>query len=151
MSPMTSPQARWMVAILFAVALPFCCCNGRFISRVVGAVVVAPDVAHAHDHAKDSHRPGHSYPADGHCSSSPSDESAPCDDDGPCDCDQHKQIKSLPESPTTVDLFSAVFAILPSIDSAASAPEPMVIARLSAAAVAKPPASLLRLHCALTI
>jgi hypothetical protein len=141
-----------MVTTLMAVALPFCCCNGRFVSQAFGAMAAATHaVAHAQDHADSAHHAEHSKPVRGCCPSSPSENSTPCDDDGPCDCDQHKQIKKLPEIPTTLDLSATAVVLLPSIGFTPLAPEPPVIARLGAEAIPRPRTSLLRLHCALIV
>lgn len=152
MTRLNTPHVRWMVATLMAVALPFCCCNGRLVTQAIGALAAIPTVALAphHDETGSLHH-GDREPAHGCCPSGPSDRPTPCEDDGPCDCDQHKQVKQLPESPTTVDYSGTLVAVLSSVAPAGWVPEPPSIARLSPAAVPRPPTSLLRLHCALII
>jgi len=154
MTRLTSPHARWMFATLMAVALPFCCCNGRLVTQAFGALATISTVAHGWHHEDIGNRHHGESRESGHgChSSDPSDDgSAPCDDDGPCDCDQHKQVKQIPERSTTVDLSWTVIAVLTTVERPLWIPEPPAISRLSPAAVPRPPTSLLRMHCALII
>lgn len=153
MTRLTSPHARWMLATVMAVALPFCCCNGRLGTQAFGALASIQTVAHGSHHEDTGHRHRGESRESGHgCHSSGQSEGpTPCDDDGPCDCEQHKQIKQLPERSTTVDLSWTVIAILATVEQTEWIPEPPSITRLSPAAVPRPPTSLLRLHCALTI
>ena len=149
----SSPHLRWLIATLLGIELPVCCCTGPPIARALGVVMASHAFAGADDKADGPHiePPGESR--GGCCASTDKGRNpVPCKDDGPCDCGQHKQIKQVPEGKATLGAPSPLVVVLPSVDRAVWAPKPAARARRGAAkAVTRPPSSLLRLHCALTI
>lgn len=154
MTRLTSPYARWMLATVMVVALPFCCCNGRLVTQAYGGLAAIHTVAHGSLYEGTGnlhHQEADPGPGQGCHSSGKSDGSTPCDDDGPCDCEQHKQVKQVPDRSTTVDFSWTLIAVLPGDERTDWIPEPPTIARFSPGAVPRPPTSLLRLHCALIV
>jgi hypothetical protein len=157
---MLSPSShfRTFVALLLAVVVPFCCCNFHSWLSACASCVPASSVdgdrqlaAKEHDH-KGCHHSGskgsdsggdhHQGPV------SPEDGS----DQHDCTCGKN-QAKMMAGEKPTIELPTAVLvAILNWTTVAWAAPEPsLTFVSGEVWACARPPTSLLRMHCALIV
>lgn len=142
---------RWIVAVVvLTMALPICCCNGNLLLRALN--LAGPQAEQANRLAPSSGQSRCDH-EDHHCCGSPKNgESAPHDKQEPCRCGQHDVVKKLPEQGTAIAFAPATFALyeVASVDAAfPSGPESG--SPNTPKSVPRPPTSLLRLHCALTI
>ncbi|MBK9126252.1 MAG: hypothetical protein RL580_913 [Pseudomonadota bacterium] len=153
-----SGHFRTFVALLLAVMVPFCCCNFHsWVSACASCVPASPVdgdrqlAAKEHDH-KGCHHSGskgsdsggdhHQGPV------SPEDDS----DQHDCTCGKN-QVKMMAGEKPTIELPTTVLvAILNWTTVAWAAPEPSItFVSGEVWACARPPTSLLRMHCALIV
>lgn len=148
---------RTFVALLLVVVVPFCCCNFHSLLTACEACVPAcaghesrtaaanghDDNDHEHLHASGA-RPGsetrhhHGEPSDG--------------DTQDCTCGKHEAKMLSGEKPTIELPTTVLVAILNWTTVAWAAPEPsLTFVSGEVWACARPPTSLLRMHCALTV
>lgn len=145
---------RWIIAVVVTIGLQVCCCNLETMLRACIAcddhAAPAPaDLAHNHDEpAGAPHSHDHPTTAEDQQDSSPGDDHH---EQGECTCESHELVKSLPEKPRSELPAFTLIAVLPeprfddrgfSSISCRWAPTERVF---------RPPTSLLRQHCALTI
>jgi len=154
---------RLFVALLLAVAVPFCCCNfhswlsvcvpceaGKHTAAVEPVTHSHADGS-AHDH-ESAHHADHATSSPGHDPAAPVSPCCPGhDDDHECTCGKQHTLMTVAKK--TVELPAPVLvAILPlpvDIDAEASSPFRARVRDLCG--VPRPAATLLRLHCALIV
>lgn len=158
-----SGPVRLLLTILVVATVPFCCCSFHAWLSVcetcptvsAGGVeehfAAIHGVGAAHHHDSDHHADDGS-PCSGHDGEAP----APCcpDDSGDhgCKCGKHDLKMVSVEKPTVEFSAPVLIAILPWVAVTNIEPPAMCCTfRRFAWAEARPPTSLLRLHCALTI
>jgi len=145
---------RFLLTAMLVVAIPLCCCRGQMWSSLFTAASVCSE-SHAGggSHGGVAHGHADEHGSDHRSAGCGNEDREPCDDDGPCDCGHQRDIKSLPEAPTSIAAGStALVAILPALDGAISPAIRMnARTRLPLEAAPRPPTTLLRLHCALII
>lgn len=158
-----SSPTRLLVTLLLVVAVPFCCCDFRsFLSGCASCGAEGPATGHdevvahvdadgaAHDHAAcHQHATGHAPEnADNHAP-------LPCgpgNDTHDCNCGKNDGKMLTVQKPTVELPTSVIVAVLDWTLTADLAPR--AISRMpyrDISAVARPPTSLLRMHCALIV
>lgn len=157
-----SSPIRFLLTILLVVAVPLCCCDLRSLLGGCASCEAAPDKDGAetvsHDHADvTTHEHGacHQH-ATGHAAESADTHSRPpCNpenDKHDCDCGKNNS-KMLTVEKSTVELPAPV--IVATLDWTHVAElVPTAVSRAhyrDASAIARPPTSLLRQHCALIV
>ena len=155
---------RLALTILVITAVPFCCCSFHAWLSACGACTthsnagVGEHIAHDPEaHRESHHHDSNHHEADGDsCSGHHENAPSPCCPDDPgndgCKCGKHDLKMVSVERPTVEFSVPALIAILPWAH--ASNFEPPVThftARRCVWAEARPPTSLLRLHCALVV
>lgn len=153
-----SSHFRTFVALLLAVVVPFCCCNFHSWVSACASCVPARSVeegghvaANEHDHHGCRHSGALSTNSGGDHREGPV---SPDDGSDPHDCNCGKnQAKMVSVEKPTIDLVTTVVvAILDWSTSAWAAVEPShTFVRGEVWACARPPTSLLRMHCALIV
>ena len=154
---------RLLVSLLLVVAVPFCCCNFHaWVSAcsscddhadrglVVGVAHQHSDASthdHDGDYPTDSGRDGH----DAH-----RDKNVPCghhhNDQDDCSCDKHDAKMLTGAKPSVEPPVPVLIAILDWVLTTERIPLAQItINRHDVWATARPPTSLLRLHCALVV
>ena len=138
---------NFLLTIALIVAMPVCCCRGHFPGAAASAFNSDRGTA-CHGEMSGGHA-GDSGGSGSPCSGR---SRPPCQDDGPCDCGDQKDMKSLPEAPGSVPVASSALCVRLEPDTAVSS------ARLIGGGSSgfwepafRPPATLLRLRCALII
>jgi len=148
-----------VITALVAVGVPLCCCNFRALfsscdpcERAIPASVseVHAD-GHGHDHVSE-HGDQATLPVDQDAKHCP----APCEpgheDDGQCSCGKHDlQLSSVEKSTLNVDKSISAIAELFSVRTNAWPTAAIKLPVWESWALTRPPTSLLRLHCALTV
>lgn len=144
---------HFLLTIALIVAMPVCCCRGHLPGAAASASFSSDSGTACHGEMPGGH--AGDLGADGFGGSgSPcgGGNSPPCQDDGPCDCGDQKDIKRLPEAPASVPVANSVLCVrLEPVTAVSSAI--VVGGGLSgfSEAATRPPATLLRMHCALII
>ncbi|HMN39758.1 MAG TPA: hypothetical protein PKE29_02865 [Phycisphaerales bacterium] len=148
------------MTLLLVVAVPFCCCNFRSLLSTCSSCQAAPvadepeashDRSHDSDHdlaAPHQHATGHKQHEDGQ-------SSVPCgpgDEKHHCNCEKNDG-KMLTVQKSTVELpMPVVVAILDwSMAADMLPPAAIRVQYRGSLAIARPPTSLLRQHCALIV
>jgi len=160
----TGNPFRILISLLLVVAIPFCCCS--FHALLAAHATCGPHaeagsfVAVAHHHTEPStpdHDADHpSDPASGGGNDPHHHSSVPCgpdhDNQNNCSCGKH-DAKMLPgTTPIAVPPGPVLAATLPWTLINDRVPSARIaIVRHDALPIAKPPTSLLRLHCALVV
>jgi len=147
-------SVRWFVAVAVTFGLQFCCCNLETMFRVClscGDHSVAASADHGHHHHDlASEHAGHAHatgPEDRH-EVPPSREHQ---HDGDCTCGSHEVAKSLPEKPRLELPALSLIAVLPEPEFDDPGFTSISCRWTPTESVFRPPTSLLRQHCALTI
>lgn len=134
---------RWLLALAVVASLAVCCCQGRALGRLLAA---APAAQHSGSAVGVSHTPRSCCDED-----VPAPTPSPARHDHPCDCKANPTAKSLPDAPVLAPTDAGVVQMLPA-PSFEAVPLPLPSPRvIDAPAAPRPPTSLLRQHCALTI
>ncbi len=147
---------RLLVTLLLAVAVPFCCCNFHSWLSACGPCEAAEhsddgDLALTGDHVKQtSDHQDADAPLSHH-----EDHNAPCgpskDKDGPCSCGK-SNAPMLTVEKSGMDLpMPVLLAVLPHSFVSPLVQSVCSDVRRDSTSLARPPTSLLRLHCALTV
>ncbi len=153
--------SRLFITVLLAVAVPLCCCNVRsWLGACAPCDAATPRTTtdpaargHAftdsHDHESDHHATGAAAAHE-----SPEPGPSPCGtghDDEDCACGKHDTLltvaKSAPKFPMPVSVATLSFPT----SADASAFPPLRTIERGLRVGARPPATLLRLHCALIL
>lgn len=149
-----SGTVRWIIAVTVTIGLQVCCCNIEAMFRVCiacgdHAAPALADLTHSHDEPASAHH-SHDYPT----TAEDQHESSPCNDhreQGECTCESHEVAKSLSEKPGLDLPTLALIAVLPEPQFGdpgfVSSPHRWAPTESDF----RPPSSLLRQHCALTI
>lgn len=145
---------RWILAVAVTIGLQLCCCDLEAMFRACMAcgdhsAPAAADHAHDHDEPAGAH---HSH--DHSTASEDQRDPSPCDDhheQGECTCESHEMAKSLPQKPQVELPVVTLMAVLPAPAYNDVAREQRVYRKAPNEGGFRPPTSLLRLHCALTI
>ncbi len=152
------------VALLLAVVMPFCCCTFRSLVSAGASRVPASSIdgdgqlaAKEHDHKGCHHSGGcHHWGSKGsesggdhhHGPASPEDDS----DQHDCTCGKNQTKMMAGERPTAGLPTSVLVAIVNWTIDAWAAPQPsLTVLSGEVWACARPPTSLLRMHCALIV
>lgn len=153
-----SNHFRTFVALLLAVVVPFCCCNFHSWLSVCASCVPTPSVdthaqvaAKEHDHNGCHHSGVQTTPSSGDHHKDPT---SPDDGSDPHDCTCGKnQAKMMAGEKPTIELPTTVLvAILNWTAVAWASSEPShTFVTGEVWACARPPTSLLRMHCALIV
>lgn len=153
-----SRQFRSLIALLLAVVVPFCCCNFYSWLKVCAPCEPATLVAgvgqlpsRAHDHRSCHHS---DEPASAVGSAAQQDPDLPADDSDPqdCTCGKH-QAKMLSGVKPTLELPASVLVAILHWATVEwpDAEQPGQFMNGAVSACARPPTSLLRMHCALIV
>jgi len=159
-----SSPVRLLLTILVIAMVPFCCCSFHAWLSVCGACETHSDrgaserFAAGHSDVVNHHHDDSDHHAEdgGACSGHHEDAPSPCRPDGPsddgCKCGKHDLKMVSFQKPIVEFSTPALIATLPWV-TAGNVQHPVThyAARRFAWAEARPPTSLLRLHCALTI
>jgi hypothetical protein len=145
---------RWIIAVAVTVGLQVCCCNLEAMFRVCiacgdHAAPALADLTHNHDEPASEHH-SHDHLTTAEDQHGPS----PCDDhheEGECTCKSHELAKSLPEKPRLDLPTLALIAVLPEPQFDDPGFVSISCRWAPTERVFRPPTSLLRQHCALTI
>ncbi len=145
---------RWIIAVSVAFGLQFCCCNLEAVFQVCTACAdhsapASADHAHNQDELSGEH---HSHE---HATASEDQhDPLPCDEHhehGECKCGSHNMAKSLPEKPRLELPVLTLIAVLSEPEFKASEFDSCLSSLNLNEGVFRPPTSLLRQHCALTV
>ena len=149
---------RFVLTLLLALAVPFCCCDFRsLLTGCVSCDAEAPVktetvavLAGGHDHASHSHCHGHSPKGEDHNGSTPG--KAPEKDKHDCSCGKNTG-KMLTVEKSTLELPApVVVAILDwSLLTDLAPLDPFKGREVEKRVVERPQTSLLRMHCALIV
>jgi len=155
----TRSPFRLLVTLLLAVAVPFCCCNFHSWLSACAPCEAASHVTETklavHSHAAGV---GHDHDADHHAESAKTPEgnipASPCErghDDGDCACS--KQSTYLTVAKPTLEFPTPIVVAVLSFPAITEtwASLPSWTTERDSRAFARPPTSLLRLHCALIV
>jgi hypothetical protein len=151
---------RLLVTLLLVVAVPFCCCNFHSMLTTCSSCQAAPvakevEASHGRSHDADhDHAVPHQH-ATGHTQGGSGESPAPCgpgDEKHKCNCEKNDG-KMLTVQKSTVELPTPVIvAVLDwsmAVDLLPSAA--IRVQYRGNLAIARPPTSLLRQHCALIV
>jgi len=145
---------RWIIAVAVTIGLQVCCCNLEAMFRVCiacgdHAAPALADLTHSHNGPASAHH-SHDHPT----TAEDQHESSPCNDhheQGECTCESHELAKSLPEKPRLELPAISLIAVLPEPQFENLGFAPVSCRWAPTESVFRPPTSLLRQHCALTI
>lgn len=153
-------QFRLLIAALLLAAVPFCCCEGRALTRSIEAVAASGSAIMVGHESRPWGLASTQKDRMGCCGGSQADEvmrpcesehSRPCGHDDPCRCAQHTIVKDLPGHPPAIGFVSNALGIVPVVAILPPCGTGPTSVLLRPGAIPKPPTSLLRLHCALMI
>lgn len=143
-----SPALGWILAVCISAGMSLCCCSGKTLTSVLSQLSSVTLGAHTQESASGAREHAHS------CCSSDREGGAgsgPCDDGAPCQCEQHKQVKQLPDSPAGVEFSVAPILVALPAALAPDISQSQWVPSMEVRRTPKPLTSLLRLHCALII
>lgn len=151
---MLNSTVRWIIAVAVTIGLQLCCCNLETMFRVCVACDdhAAPAEAaltHHHDEPSSGDH-SHDHPTTTEDQHGPS----PCNDhheDGECTCESHESAKSPPEQPRLELPAASLIAVLPEPQFDQPGSASISWRWTPVARIVRPPTSLLRQHCALTL